>query len=193
MYSNERLFWNRAQVNCKFKSTGCQYPLCLLFVSLRTQSQRLPAETYKHHLLTASCTSKGWCLVAKPVRDFTRCWDPLQAPHLPPSTQPHLRLQRWCTALPAPSRQRGCTAVLQLNVLHGGFRGSSDSSPWSRKKLISRHCWASKDLRGTWRSSVTCSLHWASTWASSCSLRTESTSGNSWPHRVGSPLCSGAV
>lgn len=77
-------------MNCKFKSAGCQCPLCLLSVSLRRQSQRLPAETCEHHLLTASCTSKVWCLVAKPVRDFAGHRDLLQAPHLPPQTQPQL-------------------------------------------------------------------------------------------------------
>lgn len=86
MYSNERLFWNWAQVNCKFESAGCQCPLHLLPASLRMQSQRLPAKMCDLHLLTASSTSKDDVQLQK-LCVTCRTLSPLQAAYLPRSAQ----------------------------------------------------------------------------------------------------------
>lgn len=178
MYSNERLFWNWAQVNCKFMSAGCQCPLCLLSVSLRTQSQRLPAETYEHHLLTASCTSKGWCLAAKPVCVFTGRWNPLEAPQPLLSTAALQGLVHSAVS----TQQRGSPVLLQPNAVSRELRGTSHLwgghgvlghlELWSRKKLASSYCWAGKLPRAARRSSRIYSLHWTLFCACPCTLRT---------------------
>lgn len=105
------------------------------------------------------------------------------------------------TVLSAPSRQGGCTGLLQIKVVSRELRGSSHLwgghdvlghlKPWSRKKLVSSYCWAGKLSRVTRRSSGTYSLHWTPFWACPCSLRTGGRSGGSWLQEDSGRWCAG--
>lgn len=106
----------------------------------------------------------------------------------------------WCTALSAPSWQRGCTGLLQLNVASRGLWGSSHwwgghdvlghLKLWSRKKLASSYCWAGNLSRAT-RNSVTYSLNWTTFWSCPCSLRSGVRSGVSWQQKKSGRWCAG--
>lgn len=145
MYSNERLFWNWAQVNCKFKSAGCQCPLHLLPASLRTQSQRLPAKMCDLHLLIASSTSRNDVWLQK-LCVTCRTLGPLLAAYLPHPAQLQLvpMAQAHCMANHSSRQRILCFCHYMLLVWSSGGR------PVSGKAKRAQMQWAGSPKPMIW-------------------------------------------